>query len=145
MATGPDLIIYDRAGRKAAVVEIKNKRGTSRAWAAELRRNILAYGRDISAGYLLVVTPDRLFLWKDRDSASLVPPDYEAEAEPIFAPYIQRSRLDSTSFSGHAFELIVASWLSELALGLSNRPERWASSGFFEAIRDGRIDYQAAA
>lgn len=145
MATRPDLIIQDRASRKVAVVQVKNKRGTSRAWAAELRQNILSYGRDLSADYLLVVTPDRLYLWKDRDSASPVPPDYEADAEPIFAPYIERSRLDPASLSGHAFELIVASWLGELALGLSNRPETWTSSGFFEAIRDGRIDYQVAA
>lgn len=141
----PDLIIYDRAGRKVAVIEVKNRRGTSCTWAAELRKNMLSYDQDRFARYLLIATADRLYLWKDRHSTSLIPPDYEAQADSIFAPYIQRSRLDPSTISGHAFELIVASWLTELVLGLSNQPLDWASSGFYEAIRNGRVDYQVAA
>src|SRR5712692_3129010 len=35
-----DLALYDHNGRLTAVAEVKNKQGTSREWAAKLRRNL---------------------------------------------------------------------------------------------------------
>ena len=39
-----DMVVYDRAGQLALVVEAKNKLGTSSDWAAKMRRNMLAHG-----------------------------------------------------------------------------------------------------
>src|SRR4051794_12382817 len=36
MATQPDFFLYDRIGRLAAVIEVRNRRRTSSQWAAEL-------------------------------------------------------------------------------------------------------------
>jgi hypothetical protein len=43
MLPSVDLALYDRDGQLTAVAEVKNKVGTSREWAARLRRNILAH------------------------------------------------------------------------------------------------------
>jgi hypothetical protein len=40
-----DLAMFNRDGQLTAVAEVKNRRGTSRQWAAEFRRNILAKQR----------------------------------------------------------------------------------------------------
>jgi len=45
MSSSADLALYDRNGQLTAVAEVKNKLGTSREWATQLRRNILAHGR----------------------------------------------------------------------------------------------------
>ena len=60
-----DLALYNRDGQLIAVVEVKNKLGTSAIWAAQLRRNILAHGGFQNAPYFLLMTPDRIYLWKD--------------------------------------------------------------------------------
>ena len=39
-----DLALYEPGGRPVALAEVKNKRGTSREWAAKTRRNLLALG-----------------------------------------------------------------------------------------------------
>ena len=62
MTSSADLTLYDRDGRLIAVAEVKNKQGTSREWAAKLRRNILAHGRHYNADFFLLVTPDRLYI-----------------------------------------------------------------------------------
>ncbi len=50
MTSPADLTLYNRDGQLIAVAEVKNKQGTSREWAAKLRRNILAHGRHYNAG-----------------------------------------------------------------------------------------------
>jgi hypothetical protein len=149
MATQPDLVLYDRDGRKTAIVQISNKRGTTGNWASQFRRNIAAYRKLGSAEFFLLVTPDRLYLWRGvGDDPALVPPHYEADGRGAFAPYVRRAGLDPEQLSANAFELIVTSWLSEGILQWdTHTTERDAlqGSGFFEAIKNGRIDYQIAA
>jgi len=92
-----DLALYDHDGRLTAVAEVKNKQGTSREWAAKLRRNLLAHGGHYKADFFLLVTPDRLYVWKDAGTApTLVQPTYELDAQPIFAPYFERAGVDPT-------------------------------------------------
>ena len=39
-----DLIAYDPTGKVVLLAEAKSRQGTSEAWAAKLRRNMLAHG-----------------------------------------------------------------------------------------------------
>jgi hypothetical protein len=153
MATQPDFFLYDRIGRLAAVIEISAKRGTSSEWAAEFRRNILAYFEAFrGAPLFLLVTPDRLYLWKDaptdlEDESPPVPPDYEVDGGPLFSRYLERTRLKLEEISRPAFELIVMSWLGDLirqtpdVLGIDGLED----SGLPEAARDGRLAEPVAA
>ena len=150
MAWQPDVILYDSIGRAAAVVEVKNRRGTSAEWAAGLRRNLVAHGLAVAADYFLVVTPDRVYMWHGAGlDPRPVPPTAEAEAGPLFSPYFEMARVEPGSASEQAFELVVGAWLADLARGIpaaAGASERQRlDPQFFAAIRDGRIEYQAAA
>lgn len=145
-----DLALYDRSGRLTAIAEIKNKRGTSREWAAQTRRNLLAHGRAYSADFFLLVTPDRLYVWEGAGTEPVqAPPTYEADTTPRLAPYFKSAGLDPHHISGHAFELLVGAWLSDLirseeATAESSDDETWlAKSGFRNAVQGGHVEYEA--
>ena len=147
-----DLALYDRTGRLIAIAEVKNKEGTSPEWAAKFRRNMLVHGGYSQADFFLLVTPDRLYIWKNAGTApTLVQPTYELDAQPLFAPYFERARMSPNDISGHAFELMVAAWLGDLVRSEEQREafiegqRVLAESGFLMAVKDGRIEYEEAA
>ena len=147
-----DLALYDPGGRLVALAEIKNKRGTSREWAAQTRRNILAHGGISDVDFFLLITPDRLYLWKNAGTdPTQIPPTHEADAEAIFAPYFSSAGVEPRSVGGQAFELIVAVWLGDVMRSTVSteghvEDRNWlAQSGFRSAVKDGRIEYEAAA
>src|SRR5205807_2738705 len=111
----PDLVLYDQDGQLAGVAEVKNKLGTSSEWAARFRRNLLAHGGFRSMDFFLVVTPDRLYVWKNAGAEPLhVKPTYDVDARPLLEPYFNSAGLDPSDVSGKAFELLVAAWLADL-------------------------------
>lgn len=147
-----DIVLYDHEGRLTALAEIKNKAGTSPRWAADLRRNMLTHGGSQSAPYFLIITPDRVYLWKNADGPTdSFDPSSEVEATALFKPYFDRARVTPETVSGPAFELIVGSWLADLvranrALGESVADHHpLTDSGFVEAVREGRVEYEIAA
>lgn len=145
-----DLALYDGNGRLTAVAEVKNRFGTSTEWAARTRRNILAHGGYWRSDFFLLITPDRLYVWKDAGTDPTEQlPTYELDLGPIFAPYFENAGLDPRQVSGQAFELLVGAWLSDLTRS-SNASNQWSRdqdwldrSGFRSAVRDGRIEYEA--
>jgi hypothetical protein len=152
MASRTDFALYDRNGQLTAVVEVKNKLGTSREWAVKLRRNLLVHDDRYGTNFLLLVTPDRLYLWKNASAEpTLVQPTYEVDAKTIFAAYLERAGVPPDEVSGQAFELIVAAWLGDLMRSeeqheeSANGQEWLVESGLLAAIRDGRIEYEEAA
>lgn len=147
-----DLALYDPEGQLTTLVEVKNKVGTSRDWAAKLRRNMLAHGGFRTGDFFLLVTPDRLYLWQGAGRKPVpVEPTYEIDARPLLRPYFSRAGVDPATVSGEAFELIVAAWLADLTRSrvpteTPARDEGWlAESGFLGAVKNGRVEHQAAA
>ena len=147
-----DLALYNRDGQLIAVVEVKNKLGTSALWAAQLRRNILAHGGFQNVPYFLLMTPDRIYLWKDAGTDPVpTSPTYEKAAQGIFSPYFDKSAIEPSEVSSAAFELIVTAWLGNL-VRTADKPEDLTSevawlveSGLLGAIQDGRLEYEVAA
>ncbi len=152
MNTRVDIALYARNGQLTVVVEIKNSLGTSRTWATQTRRNILAHGGSCDVIYFLIVTPDRLYLWKNAGTnPAQIPPTYEADMQLEFAPYFESAGLDPNHIRGHAFDLLVGAWLSDVTrsekvTGESTNDRGWLTkSGFREAVKDGRIKFDTAA
>jgi hypothetical protein len=151
MSSYADLAVYNRHGQLTALVEIKNKPSTSRAWAAQLRHNLLAHGGYDTADFFLLATPDWLYLWKNVSTAPpLAEPTYVINAQPLFTPYCVDAGLDGRAFSNHAFELVVIAWLSDL-IRSDTPPEqhakgqRWlVESGFLPAVHNGRLAYEVS-
>jgi len=152
MVARADLAVYDRDGQLTAVAEVKNKVGTSREWAAGLHRNTLARGGFSDIKFFLLATPDRFYLWKDAVGAlDAVEPTYDGDAGGLLASYFARSRLDPSDISGSAFELVVAAWLADLARSdgpptdLPHEQQWLLESGFFNAVKNGRVEFEDAA
>ena len=150
MLATADLALYDRSGRLTAIAEVKNKLGTSREWAARTRRNLIAHDRAYSADFFLLVTPDRLYVWKGAGIEPIQdPPTYEADTRPGLAPYFESAGVDPRYVSGHAFELLVGAWLSDLirsaeTAGESSNDQDWlAKSGLRTAVKGGHVEYEA--
>ena len=115
---------------------------------AQTRRNLLAHGRAYSADFFLV-TPDRLYVWKGAGTEPVqAPPAYEAETGPGLAPYFESAGVDPRYVSGHAFELLVGAWLSDVTpseetAGESCDDRNWLSkSGFRSAVKGGHVEYE---
>ncbi|MFN8483954.1 MAG: hypothetical protein U0768_13020 [Anaerolineae bacterium] len=141
-----DFVVYDPDGQITLVVETKSKLDTSRNWATQMRRNILAHGMLPNAPFLLLAMPNRLYLWKNSGtSPELVAPMYEVDATPFFRPYYERAQVSPENLSGQSFGLIVASWLNELLqdagpANLSDDAHRFLEeSGLLEALRGGSV------
>jgi len=73
------------------------------------------------------------------------------DAQPLFAPYFERTGISSSNISGQTFELLVAAWRGDLARAeeqrevLTEGQNVLAESGFLMAVRDGRIRHEEAA
>lgn len=146
-----DLAVYNRHRQLTAVVEVKNKLGTTPEWAARTRRNILAHGLSVDTDFFLIVTPDRLYVWSGSDSSSTAEvPAQAIDAQSQFRPYFRRAGVDPRRVSPHAFELIVSAWLSDLTrhgddTDDSNEPSWLSRSGLRNALAGGRVEHQAVA
>ena len=150
MSARADLALFNSHGRLTAVVEIKSKMGTSIEWARFTRRNILARWDIDGVDFFLLVTPDRLYLWKDAGTRhSPVPPTHKADTTAEFAPYFEGADVDPNRISGHAFELVVGAWLGDVMRSARRSEENTdalrtlVESGLDTAVRDGRIEYEA--
>src|SRR5262249_21171683 len=102
-------------------------------------------------GYFLIVTGDRVFLWKNRGIApEVLKPDFELDAQILLKPYLTDSMRRKERVSREAFELIVASWLGDLTRlqapvdRLPPDQKGLVDSGFLNAVRGGRVDYGVA-
>lgn len=151
MSVCPDIVLYDKYGQLTAVAEVKNKAGTSSDWAAGLRHNILAHGDMEPVRFFLLVTPDKLYLWRNaRPGQADVLPEFELDAQPIFEPYFKRAGVSRDDASSNALELVVASWLSDV-IRAADHPDAllegqdWLTgTGLLDALKNGRIEYEVA-
>jgi hypothetical protein len=142
-----DFAVYDRSGQLAAVAEAKRKAGTSTDWAAMWFRNFIQHAQS-TPPYLLLATPDTVYLWQ-RGLAASSPPRV-LRGSDIFRTYFERSHLTAGDVSPQAFELIVGDWLHDVLSDLwqpvnADLRVPFVESGFLDAVRQGRVESQAAA
>lgn len=146
-----DLALYDRYGQLVGLVKVKSRPGTSSEWAAQFRRNLGSHDDFPPVRYFLIVTQDRLFLWKEAERRPDAPPDYSIDLRTFLRPYVDRIDSEEGPLSGPAFELVVGSWLADLMYSTERSPgdaqarQLLAESGLIDALRDGRVEYDLAA
>jgi hypothetical protein len=149
--SGIDFVLHSRDQRLTTLVEVKSKANTSSSWAAQLRRNRLAHGKPSPHGdFVLLVTPDKLYLWKGTETDPDRHP-FEVDSRPLLASYFHGTGVSASAASPQAFELVVASWLADLVREAGPR-ERLAvaqpwlvESGLLDAVAGGQIEYATAA
>jgi hypothetical protein len=146
-----DIEVYDRDVQLVLAAEVKSKTNASPAWAAQLRRNILAHGIYPNPPYFLMAFPDQFFLWSGKNSEKGDDePDYRVDARPILQPYTERVKMEASQLSSQSLELIIISWLAGIIHAAKSgdqidQPDGWlAESGLFDAIAGGKFAREVA-
>lgn len=152
MTIRADLAAYNRKNELVLTVEAKTKKNATKEWATRLRRNILAHGSFPRSKFFLLALPDRFFLWKDAGvKPSMSEPSYVIDAYPILSPFYEHASVTPDTISGPSFELLIATWLSELvhskiSSNSISEAEKWViDSGLYDALTGGYLEYEVAA
>jgi hypothetical protein len=140
-----DIAVLNRRGEPVLLVEVKTRTGTSKDWAAKLRRNIMAHGLLPSVPYYMVATPDHFYLWKDAgNSAEEIEPSYEIDPRGIEGPtFVPEEKVGEFEF-----EIKVASWLNRV---INTPPEQangsvgelLSRSGLRQALQGGKLAFES--
>jgi hypothetical protein len=144
---GVDFIAYDDAGRTILVAEVKSRIGTSEVWATRFRRNMLAHGVVPKARFFLIATPEHMYFWKqDENGVEDRPPEFTLDAKRALRPHMERLRTPTQTVSEQALELLVLSWLTNIAQAEESAVKedpsmRWLSeSGLIGSLEKARIE-----
>jgi hypothetical protein len=146
--SGIDFVAYDREGQVVLLAEAKSKHGTSVDWAARLRRNMLSHGLLPWAKYFLIATPERMYIWRqERPDAADAPPEFTIDAAKVFQPYFQKLRQEPSKIGPEAFELLVLTWLTDIARSgehdLKQDPSAALISELTRSLQQARIEMNA--
>ena len=146
-----DFIAYDADGAVVLLAEAKSRHGTSESWAAKLRRNMLAHGVLPRARYFLIATPERMYGWRQESlSVKEVPPQFTIDAQKALAPYFGKLNQDPANISPKAFELLILTWLTDIASSAERRAEldptlrSLSESGLLSSLRQAQIEMNTA-
>jgi hypothetical protein len=139
-----DFMAYSPDRRLVAAVEAKRVLDTTIEWAMKYRRNLVGYATLREIPYLVIATPDRIYIWKAPlpDDAR---PTAVIDGLAAFAPYYKRVGVDASHIQPMAFELLVLWWLSDLASSLPSEESALHDSGLLEALADAEFTRQEAA
>jgi hypothetical protein len=142
-----DLVAYDQRGQPVLLAEVKSTHRTSDVWAAQFRRNLLAHGTLPRAPFFLIATPDHMYFWHQEDpSPNEEPPQFTMDATRELKPYFERFNQTPEKTGGQVLELILYSWLVDMAEYGESRAKQdpslnWLSeSGLLDALRSARIE-----
>jgi hypothetical protein len=145
-----DFVAYSDRGQPVLLVEVKSQRQTSDVWAARFRRNLLAHGTLPRAPFFLIATPERMYFWRQDDSRPIEePPQFTMDATFELKPYFEKFEQASEKTGGQVLELILFSWLVDLAESGQLRAKhdsslKWLSdSGLLDALSRARIEVSA--
>lgn len=138
---------YDQLGEPILLAEVKGTHRTSPQWAARFRRNLLEHGTLPNAPFFLIATPEHMYFWRQEDPLPKEePPQFTLDAAHELKPYFERFQQTPERAGGQALELILFSWLVDLAqsgqLRAKEDPSLWwlSESGLLGALRSARIE-----
>jgi hypothetical protein len=145
-----DFAMFDRNGQLVAVAEAKNLPDIDLEWAMEWFGYRLELKEAVMPRFVLLVTPGKLYVWKQTAAPPSVEPAAAIDARRLFDFYLERSTLRIDRLNGATFEFLVGAWLDAFAHGMwqpSTPEERRAliDTGLLEAVENGRVVSEVAA
>lgn len=113
-----DFGAFDGEGKLLLVCEAKARAPSSGMdlWASGLRDNLVGRFPEGERAAFLLVTPSSLFFWQPRAPLG-TQPHRAQEVSHVLQPYFSRAGAAPASVHPIVFEMIVGSWLSDLAVG----------------------------
>jgi hypothetical protein len=140
---GADIMVYDRDNRVVAVVEVKAAREKLANWAANLRHQLLRDIPDANQKFMIIIGREESYLWSGQGESAVV------ATTDLLGSYLRRINSQADHVTPEALELIVGIWLSDLTrsrIPLDHSGPAWLrESGLLDAVKDGRVEFQAAA
>ena len=147
---GWDLLVNNYRGKPILGVQLKTKINTSSDWAVKFRHNILMDSYVQKIPFFLMVFPDRFYLCTNPEIySSQIERIYCTDTLSVLKPYFEGAGIIPEKIREDSFELLVASWLSDI-INSEKLPEefdesqRWLiDSGLYTAISGGHLKYGA--
>ena len=143
-------MVNNYQGQLILGVEVKSKINTSSSIGVKFRHNLLMDNSVQKIPFFLMAFSDYFYLWTEPDIYSnQSKPTYSIDAIPILKPYFERAGIMPEKIRGDSFELLVASWLSDMINSEQlpeefNESQRWLiDSGLYVAISGGDLKYGA--
>ncbi len=145
-----DFAVFSADGQLAAIAEAKKKADVGTGWAAAWFRNYLAHQQSSAPPFVILATPEKVYLWKRLSDASSFEPTAVTDARRLFASYLPPSAANAADLSSRAFEFVVGSWLNDLShhLWQPSAPEEinaLRETGLLQAVANGRVVADIAA
>lgn len=89
---------------------------------------MLAHGILPWSKYFLIANPERMYLWKNERPNPEAPPEFTIDAGKVFEPYFEKLRQEPSDIGPEAFELLVLTWLTDIARSGENNLKQDPSS-----------------
>jgi hypothetical protein len=145
-----DFAVFNEQGELTAVAEAKKKSNIDYKWATAWFSNYLSHQGGLAPAFVLLATPDKLYLWKQPSETTSPEPTAVADAQRLFAGYLQRSAHGVSELSSSTFELVVGAWLNDLSqhVWMPIEPDEVTAlveTGLFDAVENGRVVADVAA
>ncbi|MDB5246972.1 MAG: hypothetical protein JWQ40_1366 [Segetibacter sp.] len=146
-----DILVYNRNRQPVVIIEAKSKFNTTKEWAGQMRRNMLAHNLLPSAPYFILALPDVFYFWEVKSfSFDTVNPTLQIDPKPFLEPLANIINVSLDRISGQRFELIIATWLNNVLASteedLLRNNQTWiVETGLFEKIAGGFIKVAEAA
>lgn len=140
-----DILVFDRNGQVAVIIEAKNKLNTTKEWAAKMRRNMFSHDLLPAAPYFLLALPDVFYIWKETTGFyGIVDPMLIINPKPFLQPFFDIIGVTPKDISGQRFELIISTWLNNVLTStkdelLQSNQEWVIEAGVYEKISGGYI------
>jgi len=109
-----DILVADADMRAIVVVEVKNQEDLSREDAVRLFRDLTSYAAFPAAPFVLFVSQEYGYLWKDPLLTAPGPPTLEFPLDEVVGRYVPASS-PPRRLSSREVQIVVARWLLHLA------------------------------
>ena len=141
-----DIAVFSPDGSLKLIVEVKNYRKATDAWAAKLRGNLMADGFIPPSEFFLLILPEFSYLWRRSESPDAVPADYKFSTKDVLQ--LRGDAADPGESSSYGLELLTSSWLNALAVSQMSKEEvpelHWIfDSGLYDGIKDGSVKVES--
>ena len=136
-----DFTVHDRSGHPKVQVEVKARLGATRAWATQFWLSLEEFGQRPNADFFLLVTPERLYVWKPSKVKKGGVPTRVLDATKVLGPYFQRVGTGPEGIMPLAFNMLVSLWLNDLTTPGLPVPEveALARMGLLRAVVGGEV------
>jgi hypothetical protein len=139
----PSILIEASDEKLIAAVEAHSRQNMSEDLATEIRSAMSEYGYSAHIPYIIVLSQDRGFLWKNDPSLNGErPPDYEFSMDSVIARFSKSE--PGKRLIKWGLEDLVLHWLTNLSfkpeeMGKGEPEDTLARAGFTDAIHDAMV------